>query len=193
VASLDFFAGPVDARAILAYAMEDLGCLVYEAFSPYDSAARQLTDLAAVEGASPRGLVADALETAVMLSLWAPSTGGGPVIQRIALKLKGLSFRETVVGWGVMRLNFGVVDRQARTLSSSGFGHNSVKRALKWEDASGERLGPVSAWDWDELERISRKLRYHIRQRLGVTKLGSAPVLGEAQRLQQQGYDLRQL
>lgn len=91
-----------------------------------------------------------------------------------------------------MRLNLGVLDREARTLTSCWFAHNSEKRALAWEDTSGAELGPVTAWDWDELERVSRKMRYHLRQRLGTTKLGSAAVLPEAEALQVQGFELRE-
>jgi hypothetical protein len=193
VASLGFFAGPADAADVLAFAIGELGCQIYDAHSPLDQRARQFDDVAALNEAFPRGLIADSLEAAVMLTLWAPSTGGAPVVERITLKLKGHSFREIVSGWGAMRLNLGVLDKDNRTLESSWFAHNSEKRALAWEDTSGDKLGPVSAWDWDELERISRKMRYHLRQRLGITKLGSAPVLPEAAALQAQGFELRDL
>jgi hypothetical protein len=142
VASLGFFAGPADAADVLAFAIDELGCSVYDAHSPLDQRARQFNDVAALNEAFPRGLVADSLEAVVMLTLWAPSTAGAPVVERIALKLKGHSFREIVSGWGAMRLNLGVLDRDARTLTSSVFLHNSEKRALAWEDTSGDKLGP---------------------------------------------------
>jgi hypothetical protein len=170
VASLGFFAGPADAADVLAFAIDELGCSVYDAHSPLDQRARQFNDVAALNEAFPRGLVADSLEAVVMLTLWAPSTAGAPVVERIALKLKGHSFREIVSGWGF-------------TTARSERSHGRTPRATN--------LAPVSAWDWDELERVSRKMRYHLRQRLGVAKLGSAAVLPEAEALQAQGFELR--
>src|SRR5262245_11478254 len=185
MATFSFFAGPSDARAVFSYALTDLSCVGFEAYSRVGHTARRLTDPAEIDEVFDQGLITD---TGVMVALWAPATGGNPVIERI--NLDDGSYREMVVGWGVIRLNFGVIDRNDRRLSASGVGHNSLNRALRWEETSGDQLGPIDAWNWDELERVSRRFRYHVSRRIGVGKIESSPVLAEADELQTQGYRL---
>jgi hypothetical protein len=45
-------------------------------------------------------------------------------------------------------------------------------------------------WDWDELKRISNKLRYHLSRRMSVAKLDAAPVLPAAAELWGSGFEL---
>ena len=119
---------------------------------PYASVADAVSDL-------ELGVDANGLGGSRQIALWAPRLGPEP---RDRLR------KDELGGWGVIYVFFGGV--HARTITESWLTHNSEKRAHKWEDAYLRRFGPVSAWDWAELERVSRKLRYHISRRLAVGK-----------------------
>ena len=78
-----------------------------------------------------------------------------------------------------------------RALSTSHFGHNTLKRAQAWEPTHIDKLGPVSEWDWDLLMKISRKIQYHVKKTLAVSKTDSRPILQEANRKLLGGYTIK--
>ena len=50
--------------------------------------------------------------------------------------------------------------------------------------------GKADAWDWDEVNKASRKLKYHINKKLATTRIGSYGVLPGAENLIKQGVNV---
>jgi hypothetical protein len=86
-------------------------------------------------------------------------------------------FRYDAEGWGLVQLYFGIM-RDGR-LSPSHTNHNSQKRARNWESLY-KRLGPVDAWNWSEVSRVSGRLNRFIKS-LATGRQGSRPILPVAQ------------
>src|SRR2546426_11648858 len=117
----------------------------------------------------------------VLLSLWPVRASSSAVHQRrIALvpaKCQGATFRWTIEGWGLITMQLG--GSSLVGLVASHTNHNSAERARKWEQTLNRTLGSVSAWDWPEVSRVSRRLNRQIRK-LAVSKVGSRVVLPDA-------------
>ncbi|MEA2612820.1 MAG: hypothetical protein QOI52_779 [Chloroflexota bacterium] len=116
----------------------------------------------------------------VRLQLYAATMGGGIIERHIALNpgavgdAKGRTDSE---GWGLIQLYLsGERDGQ---IGLSHTNHNSEARARSWEETVRDRLGPVSAWNWTEVARISRRLNHHLR-RTAVGRSGSRIILPHA-------------
>ncbi len=112
--------------------------------------------------------------------------GGKVVFQKVNLNPKycaGHSFRYRTAGWGLVQLYFGGI--QKGTLSYSHIGHFNQKGALK-KETGGTKNGnhTVDEWNWKEIRKYSRKLKYQIHQKMSVKKLGSMGMLNGASKLE---------
>jgi hypothetical protein len=87
------------------------------------------------------------------------------------------SGRWDAAGWGLIQLYFGHLD--GRRLRPSHTNHNTEARARRWAGGDLADLGPVDAWDWREVARVSRRLIHRIRA-MAVMTVGSRPVLPAA-------------
>lgn len=120
--------------------------------------------------------------------LWSPRHGSQPTFRRIELNpkyCKGYTFRYNTEGFGLVQLYFdGVRNNQ---LSHSHIGHFNEKGAAKLESNPFDK---TSNWDWNEIKKTSNKLKYHIHNKLAVSKMGSSGVLAGAKELQLNGIKL---
>ena len=175
MANLNFYAAPPeDWETVLSFVYERTDCIAYEG-TAFD---RELRTFATMEE-----VIAANAQT---LYLWAPALGSEPRIKRTAVFVPGHTFRHDVEGWGLMQLLFGqVTETQMRPGRLS---NNSEKRSLKWEPLYPE-LGPVSAWDWKAVERLSRRIEDLIRRR-AVASHHSIQLLPGAARLAADGVTL---
>jgi hypothetical protein len=80
-----------------------------------------------------------------------------------------------------MQLYFEGVCGQVVTMSH--FGHQSQVRAETWNVDHGV--------NWEALQKVSNRIQYHIRKRLGVGKVPGRPVLAQALGLANAGYALK--
>ena len=164
--NVHFYGVRDDLVELLELAVE-LGCELYEAYSTYDAELRRFATVDEVVAGCDLGDDPYGRGTQTMLALWSPPMRARPRIERIALRVRGASWREAVNGWGLVQLDLGGVHE--RTITESVLGHNSEARAWKWADAY-EHLGSPAEWDWREVERLARKLAYHVRRRRAVAK-----------------------
>ena len=195
MAELQFYAARGDVADVLAFVFER-GWYVYEHYSEPNRELQRFASSEQVLSAYDAVLAGkdDAHRRTFLLQLWAPQTRGEPIVDRFDLHLRRgqpPAHRYELKGWGVMQLQ--IAGAGAAIVGVSRFAHNSEKRARAREDAYAESLGFVAEWDWGELQRVSRKFRYHLSTRLAVRKRRNGivrPVLREADALTRRGYDL---
>jgi hypothetical protein len=128
---------------------------------------------------------------AVPFQLWTERHKGELLFRRIDLDPKrsdGHTFRYATAGWGLIQLYFGGLENNE--LNQSHIGHFNEKGAVA-KAASGGFNGKVNSWDWGEIQKSSRKIKYHLHSKLAVRKMGSAGVLAGAMKMEQQGVLLR--
>lgn len=181
MAELQFYAARADIEDVLAYVF-DREWHVYEQVGkrgaePHRFAAPE--DVLAEYDAKFAGND-EADSGTLFLHVWAPETKAEPKIED-----------GEVEGWGLIQLQIAGVGK--RKIGVSRFAHNTAKRAWTWSDVYAKELGDPDDWDWDELERLSRKFRYHVSTKLAVRKDRNGivrPVLRQADELTKQGYEL---
>ncbi|MEZ6055783.1 MAG: hypothetical protein R3C01_03670 [Planctomycetaceae bacterium] len=183
-ANLDFFAVEEDQEAILSFLFSQTDVRVFEAYSEFGTDLREFRTTEEVSAAYPLGIDLHGNGHAVLLKLWSPSVMEQLSIRRIALNpesCNGHTFRYCIDGGGLMQLYFGGVCERVVTLSH--FGHQSQVRAEKWDVDQGVK--------WPVLKKLSNRIVYHIRKRLGVAKVPGRPVLAKAYELAKSGYALK--
>jgi hypothetical protein len=134
-------------------------------------------------------------ESLITFQLWSPRFKANPIFRKIELNPKrcnGHTFRYATEGWGLIQLYFGGLKQsnlngelQTR-LHKSHIGHFNQKGALTRENGN-LGYGKANMWNWKEIEKTSRQLKYHINNRLAVKTLGSFGVLREAEILERSG------
>ena len=173
---LAFYALDSDVEAIASFVLGAADCRALESYSQPDAAVREFaTPLEVLEAwQSADGWLG--------LMLYAPRMRGALHIERLDLRpnaIRGKSWRERVLGWGLIQLQFaGTRDDR---LHASRTNHNTHRRALAWSSTS-PTIAPPSAWDFDEIAKTSRRLNHHIRETLGVRRVASRPILPAASR-----------
>jgi hypothetical protein len=167
VPNIQFYGVREDLVELLDLAVE-LGCELYEKYSSYDAELRRFATVDEVVAGCDLGHDPYGRGGETMLALWSPAMRARPRIERIELRVRGASWRETVNGWGLIHLDLGGIHE--RTITESALGHNSEARAWKWADVAYEDLGSPGDWDWREVGRLARKLAYHVRRRRAVAK-----------------------
>jgi hypothetical protein len=184
VPNCDFYALATDLVCVLDFVFAQPGWSLLELASRHDQPLREFHATREVLDAYP---TFDLLETSLDFHLYCPSMGGQVFRRRIDFKagaVPGATFRYDSEGWGLIQVYFGRV--RAGRLSPCHTNHNSQRRAETWEPTSRGQLGPVAAWNWDEVVRVSGRLVRFVRG-ASVAKLGSRPILHAAQEARARG------
>jgi hypothetical protein len=190
VSSANFYAVRDDIAEILRFSVDDLGLELRESYSELNEPLRQFASPDDAIEALGLGVDRWGRGDSTQLALWAPRLGPGQ-LERRQLSVEGRPIREEFEGWGVIAMFVGGV--HGRAITPSRFSVNSEKRARLWDDTYAYRLGAADAWDWAEVEAVSRKLRYHVAQRLAAGKTQPPVVhyvLKRAHELCSSGYRL---
>jgi hypothetical protein len=175
----DFYGLGDDFVHILEFVFEQPGWTIVESASRPDLPLRRFDS-------APSVLAAFNLETEdAMLQLHAASAGGAISEHEIVFRpgaVAGLG-RTTSQGWGLVQVYLRA--SPSGPIRPSHTNHNSEARARRWSSTLVERLGPVEAWDWREVERVSGRLngfiRGHAASRSGgraIMPIASAAVAG---------------
>ena len=183
----DFFANKADKLKVLDFIFEETDLQVYDLGSRYGEDISQYKSSSEI--ASKFDLEID--EFCTMFQLWSPRHKGEVVFKMVELDPKrcnGHTFRYSTQGWGLIQLYLGGL-KHGR-LNHSHIGHFNEKGALKHE-SNPNGNGLVSSWDWIEIQKTSRKLKYYIHQKLAVRKIDSFGVLAGADDLEKLGVKLR--
>jgi len=170
----DFYATGEDFRGILEFVFAQPGWTLVELASVPDQPLRRFYSADAFMDAH------DVARDGALLQLYSPDMGGSIIERRIDFTpgaVGDAKGRTDSTGWGLIQLYLSG-ERDGR-IGLSHTNHNSEARARQWEPISGDELGPVNAWDWTEVARISRRLNRHIRG-LAVDKSGSRVILSNA-------------
>ena len=185
MASLQFYATPNDIRDIVRFVYEETDCQIYEPYSRVNKELRCFANQQTFDAENP----AAASHGRLYLALLSPSVTSGPEIQKYELsESAGGGFRYKIAQPGVISLQEGGIQNvEDRSLDWSSVGHWSEKGAWQRSSFPDEMLEAVN---WRELERISRKIRYHVSNRLAVAKHRSRPILEDAYRQMQDGLRL---
>ena len=170
----DFYATGNDFRVVLEFVFAQEGWTLVELASQPDHPLRRFEKLDAVLDAF------DLATGTAYLQLYTPALGGSVVERPITFRpgaMGDAKGRIDAAGWGLIQLYL-EGERDGR-VGLSHTNHNSEARAHSWEAAYRDELGPVSAWDWAEVNRTSRRLNHYLR-RIAASKAGSRPILPEA-------------
>ena len=177
----DFYAVGQDVRAILDFMFDQPGWLLIEHASRGDMPLRRFHSTEDV-------LTAFDLERATAhLHLYTPEMRGAIMEQRVVYQpgaVPGPTGRTDAGGWGLIQFYLAPADEQSIGVSHTN--HNSEARARAWEPIGADRLGPVDAWDWQAVTRVSRRLNYQIRK-LAVGRSSGRAILPEAAALVSRG------
>lgn len=180
----DFYALAPDLVGVLDFVFEQPGWELVELSSLPDQELRTFRSAPEViDGFASFHDVSRALH----FQLYAATMGGRVASRRITFKpgaVPGATHRHTSEGWGLIQLYFGQL-REGR-LSNCHTNHSSERGARNWESTCAATMGPVDAWNWKEVTRISSRLNRFL-QRTAVAKLHSRPILPAAAQAQSRG------
>jgi len=186
--SYDFFADGTDKIELLQHIFQETDLQLFDSYSNYDQEIcryKSTTEITSKFDLQSGG------QSAVSFVLWSPKFEGKVNFKKIELdqkRVKGHKFRYATEGWGLIQLYFGGI--QNNVLHHSHIGHQSLKRAMAWEH-TGPTLGKVADWNWNEVNSTSRKLKYHIHNKMAVRKIGSLDILKGAEKLNGSGTILQ--
>jgi hypothetical protein len=113
--------------------------------------------------------------------LWTSRYKGDILFRKIELDpkySKEYNYRYSTEGWGLIQLYFGGLKNG--NLYYSHIGHFNEKGAQNWESTNAFN-GKVASWDWKEIEKSSRALKYQIQKKMSVSKIGSTDVMADAE------------
>ena len=183
----DFFAALEDKKQVLNFVFNDLHLKVYDVYS---ALGQELNEYKNTDEIINSFRIETEAHLEILLHLWSPDFGGGVESEKITLdprSCKGHTFRFSSEGWGLIQLYLGGVT--SGFLKPCHLGHNSQKRALAWENTI-KRTSRVDDWNWKNIEQISRKLKYHIHNRLALRKEQAYGILPGADSLERSGIQL---
>ena len=173
----DFYALGTDLRTVIEFVFAQPGWQLVELCSEPDHDLREFRTLAELVATYPA--LAEQ-RTGLHFQLYSESMGGSVRKHRVDFKpgvMGGATFRYDSMGWGLIQLYFGIL-RNGR-LSPCHTNHNSERRAQTWALTEADELGPVAAWNWTEVTRISSRLNRFIRGN-AKGKVGSRPIMPSA-------------
>ncbi|SJZ52075.1 hypothetical protein SAMN02745119_00869 [Trichlorobacter thiogenes] len=182
--NVNFFATEEDLKAIIDFIFSSTDVRVFESYSAYGQKLREFCSTEDIYAAFPLGKDVNGNGNAILLQLWSPSVMNELSIKRIELNpaaCKGHTFRHTIEGGALIQLYLGGIHN--KIITQSHFGHQSQKRAQKWEADYNI--------DWHSLKILSNKIQYFIKRKLAVVKVSSCPVLPKAYELASSGYSLK--
>ncbi len=180
----NFFADKNDKLQILDFIFNETDLKIYDLGSPFG---QEICEYKNVEEIESKFDLENRDKFAITFQLWSPRHKGKPLFRRVELDPKrcnGHAFRYATDGWGLIQLYLDGIKNGV--LHQSHIGHFSEKGALNWENVNSVN-GRVADWDWSEIQKTSRKLKYQIHNKLAVEKLGSLGVLEGADMLKKSG------
>ena len=183
----NFFADKTDKLNILKFIFDKTDLHIYDSASPYE---QEIFEYKSVEEISAKFDLDNGDKFAVTFQLWSPLHKGKPVFRRVILDPKrcdGRTYRYSTDGWGLIQLYFGGLKNEE--LNQSHIGHFNETGALQKESTNSYN-GPVCTWDWTEIQKTSRKLKYQIHNKMATRKVGSLGLLEGAERLEKTGIKL---
>jgi hypothetical protein len=183
----DFYAAGEDLRCVVEMVLAEPGCRLFESYSEFDRPLREFGSWSELAAAYPIGTCRSRGDS-VLLQVWPTMACADVTIDRQALNPRtcdGATWRERVVGWGMIQLYLGGVAPEG--LVDSHTNHNSEQRALAFEPFHAVQMAPVAAWDWKEVVRTSSRWNRRLRGPLAVARHGSRPVLAQAAALHSTG------
>jgi hypothetical protein len=184
----NFFADKIDKIEILEYIFKETDLKIFDHSSDFDE---PISEYKSVEEITSKFDLTNGDKFAFTFNLWSPKFKGNVFFEKILLNSKyceGHTFRYSTRGWGLIQLYFGGIKNNE--LNQSHIGHFNEKGALQWEDSNSIN-GLVNNWDWKEINKASRKLKYQIHSKMAIRKIGSFGVLREADKLEKQGTSFR--
>lgn len=186
----DFFADETDKIEVLNFIFRETDLQVFDHASAYG---QKISEYKTTEEIVSKFDLRNGDKFAVTFQLWTPRLKGDLIFRKVDLDPKrcnGHTFRYSTDGWGLIQLYFGGVKHNELNLSH--IGHQSEKRALAWSSNHPE-MGQVEKWDWREVEKVARGLKYQIHNKMTKRKIGSVGILVGADKLEEQGIKLRDL
>lgn len=187
----DFYASAEDKIDVLNFIFNETDLRIFDSASLFDEEVCEYKNVDEIK--TKFDLQNSVNSNSITFQLWSPLFKAKPDFRKIILNpkyCKGHTFRYTTAGWELIQLYFKGIHQNA--LHRSHIGHFNRKGALKWEGINKDN-GKVDDWDWEEIEKTSRKLKYHIHNKLAVKNLGSSGVLSGAEILEQNGTILTPL
>jgi len=177
---LAFYAARDDIRVIIDFAINEVGCTLFESYSVPNQHLRELPSADAALS------VFDAGPGSLLVMMYRSSMRGQHSIRRIMLDpntIPGASWRESIDGWGLIQLAIPKpIDGRLRASQTN---HNTEVRARAWS-AEHPEIPSLDDWDFKEVTRISNKLNRFIRK-LSVDKHQGTAVLRAAKALHSEG------
>lgn len=179
----DFYADSEDAINVLGYIFHETDLQLFDSYSDFGRTIETYKSVAQITEAFnlERGRA-----YSIHLKLWSPRHKGRPILRRLEIdpaKCDGHTFRYSSNGWGLIQLYFYGVTKNG--LSPSHIGHFEERGAFAREGIP-DFMGCAGDWDWSEIRRTSRKLKYHIQTKLAggkVSATDSRDVLPGAKKL----------
>lgn len=188
----DFFAAKADKIDVLNFIFEETDLQIFDLSSPYGQKVSEYKSIGEI--AAKFNLHEETF--GLTFQMWSPGFKVEPIFEKVDLnskKCQGHTFRYSTVGWGLIQLYFGGADTSfnLKYLHRSHIGHFNQKGALARHNLpSNSYMGDANKWNWPEIEKTSRKLKYQIHNKLAVKKMGSNGVLKGAEILEGQGFAL---
>ncbi len=184
----NFFADKADKLEILEFIFKETDLRVYDLSSPYG---QEICEYKTTDEIASKFDLNNGDKFDVTFKLWTPKHEGEPIFRKVDLDPKhcnGHTFRYSTEGWGLIQLYFGGL--RNNELNQSHIGHFNEKGASKYAETNLVN-GLAPAWNWTEIQKTSRKLKYHIHNKLAIRKIGSMGILNGADKLEIQGVKLR--
>ncbi|UYZ62711.1 hypothetical protein [Hymenobacter weizhouensis] len=184
----NFYAGTTDKLHLLAYLFTETDLRMYDLSSAYS---QEISEYSSADEVAQNVDLNSGGSFAATFQLWSPRFGAPPEFRRVELNpryCKGHTFRYRTIGWGLIQLYFGGL--QNGELAHSHIGHFNEKGALGQEAAGFSTVNQVAAWNWTEIHRTARQLKYLVHTKWAVYKFGSRGVLPGAAELEKQGMRL---
>jgi hypothetical protein len=184
----DFYADQTDKLSVLDFIFSQTDLQVFDLASPYG---QEICQYKSSEEISAKFDLVNGNKFAITFQLWTPRHKGEPVFRKVDIdpkRFNGHAFRYSTDGWGMIQLYFGGIKNNI--LSQSHIGHFNEKGAAKWEGIN-KINGSVNDWNWKEVQVTSRKLKQYIHGKLAEKRLGSIDILAGANKLQEEGIELR--
>ena len=183
----NFYAGEIDKKELLEFIfvetdlrLFDLGSTYGEEICEYKSVSEIVNKFDLKKGGT----------FATTFQMWSHRHEGEPLFRRVKLdpsRCKGHTFRYSTDGWGMIQLCFGGIKN--KKLYQSHIGHFNEKDALK-NQSMNHFNGKVEQWNWEEIIKTSRKLKYQIHNKMAVDRIGSIGVLKEASGMRDKHFRL---
>ncbi|MEX5749086.1 hypothetical protein [Massilia sp. X63] len=164
MAQLDFFGLDEDFYNVMQFVFSETDLIVYEAYSRVDHDIRKLScvdDLRSIAHEREGGCF--------LLRSWSPAVTNSPIFKTFKLRPEIGAHRTSLEGSGLMQFAQGRIE--GGLLHSSSFSH--------WNEAGALQRSalPTDDIDWPAMRLISGKIHRHVRNKLAVARIYSAPVL----------------